>query len=83
VLNRFSNVFDLNNVYFASGMNYPDALSSSALAALTSSPIVLVDNNRALSTKEYVKANINKMNYKHATGGRGAIPDNVFLWLFN
>ena len=83
VLNRFSSDFNLNTVYFASGKDYPDALSTSALAAATVSPIVLVDSNMSPVIKEYIDGNKSKITNKHASGGAGAIPNNIFIWLFN
>ncbi|MFD3157744.1 S8 family serine peptidase [Haloimpatiens sp. FM7330] len=83
ILNRFIGEFDLNTVYFACAKDYPDALSTSALAASTSSPIILIDDNMPQIVKEFIDTNQNKINDKHAIGGRGAILDNTFLWLFN
>jgi len=42
VLNQFSNEFNYDKVYVASGANYPDALCGSALAALSNSPLILL-----------------------------------------
>lgn len=55
ILKEFFDKANLENIYLASGNNYPDALSGSALAAKISSPIVLVSNKIETSIMSFVK----------------------------
>ena len=41
IINRFIDVLDLNNVYLASAVNFPDSLSGSALAQKNKAPLIL------------------------------------------
>lgn len=56
VLSTFGNWLSYDEVYVATGMNYPDALSGSAAAAMTGSPLILtsayeIDDNTAIYAK--------------------------------
>lgn len=75
VLTYFNDRLRLGEVYFATGQNFPDALSGSVLAAAGSHPIVLADNNPDLSTIRYTLKNsgINQCIF----GGDGVLPDSV------
>ncbi|NLO97126.1 MAG: cell wall-binding repeat-containing protein [Peptococcaceae bacterium] len=53
VLNKFETAFDNSIVYVATGENYPDALSASALAALNKAPIVLLTDTSTSYAKKY------------------------------
>lgn len=77
VLNRFSNDFDLSNVYFATGENFPDALAGTALAALTNSPIVLINNALNKATTDFLTLNSNKIKNETAFGGESITPTSV------
>jgi putative cell wall-binding protein len=58
-------------LYFATGWNFPDALSISALAARTDSPVILVDKH--LSAIKNSIGFFGKVDY-HILGGTDAIP---------
>lgn len=60
-----------DNAIVASGENFPDALSGSALASKMDAPIILTDGVNILKQKEYLDNN----NYKNLIllGGTGAI----------
>lgn len=77
VLNAFNNEFDLNKIYIATGNNFPDALSGSALAALTKSPIILSSAGPLPVTKSYVDANINRVNQVFILGGEGVVSNSA------
>ncbi len=53
VLNHFQDTLKLSELYFATGKNYPDALSGSVLAAAGNHPVVLIDKAAGISTTKY------------------------------
>lgn len=73
IINMFSSELDFSNVYLATGMNFPDALAGSALAAMKSAPIVLLNTVPAPSTVTLIneKSSLVKVNY--VLGGKGAV----------
>lgn len=75
-INRFSSEFDLNSVYLATGENYPDALTGSALAWKAVSPIILVTQNSS-ATKDFIKGNLMKIRQVNILGGTGVVPDSL------
>ena len=75
VLDRFELDFDLNILYLATGDNFPDALSGSALAALTKSPIVLTSNSNVKTAKEFVSSKFDLITKINFVGGAGVISD--------
>lgn len=62
---------DSDTAVIASGENFPDALSGSAIAAQKSAPIILTDGQDVLNQKKY----LDTTNYKNLIllGGTGAI----------
>lgn len=71
---------DYSKIYLAKGedANMVDALAGSALAALTNSPIVLVDwNNTIASAKELLSAHITDDSEVIALGGSAVVPNSV------
>jgi subtilisin family serine protease len=83
VLNRFSNDFNLTNVYFATGENFPDALSGSALAALTNSPIVLIGAVSNKDISDFLSLNSNKVQNEGVFGGESITPTAAIKSLIN
>lgn len=75
VLNQFSDTFNYNKVYVASGVSYPDALSGSVLAAKTNSPLILVGSSVDSSVMSSVKAQHDKYNNVIVLGGTGVVSD--------
>jgi hypothetical protein len=66
---------DMTTVFFATGTNYPDALTASALAARTGSPIILVDKNRnEVTTNNFLFNNSGKIKQAYFIGGTAVIP---------
>lgn len=75
ILKEFQDKIDFTNLYVASGKNFPDALSGSALAASTNSPIALVDSNLPSITRSYLGLqNVKNVNI---IGGTGAVSDSL------
>lgn len=74
VLSTFKNDFNLTTLYYASGQNFPDALSGSALAATTSSPILLIGNDENTDINAFIIANLKQITNRELIGGEGALP---------
>lgn len=55
IINRFSDEIDFGSVYLATGNDFPDSLSGSALAAKTNSPIVLVNKFDTTRVKDLLR----------------------------
>lgn len=71
VIKEFENSLNLDNIYIASGNNFPDALSGSVLASNSNAPIVLVDKILSAETLDFLKAqNVKNVN---VLGGIGAV----------
>lgn len=75
ILTYFQDRIKLNEMYFATGENFPDALSGSVLAAAGNHPIVLVNNDPDISTVRYTLKNSGLG--RCIFGGEGVIPDSV------
>jgi spore germination protein YaaH/putative cell wall-binding protein len=81
ILNEFSKDINFNTVYFASGENFPDALSASAAAAKSSSPILLT-NGAYSSAKSLMQANSGSISSIKVLGGTSIIPDLLLQRIF-
>ena len=77
VLNYFDDKFSYDKVYIASGENYPDALSGSALAALSNSPLILVGRSIDSSVMSSIKAQHDKYNNIIVLGGTAVVADSL------
>jgi putative cell wall-binding protein len=64
---------DPGKVFLATGKDFPDALSGSALAAKYNSPILFVNDPLADEVKQYLMENKDKTAKVHLLGGEGAI----------
>ena len=78
IFNRFSSELKLSNLYIASGLDFPDALSVSALAGRQTSFVVL-SNLKGVesSAKEVVTSARPYLDNIYVLGGNGVIVDNV------
>lgn len=74
VVNEFIDTVSFNNTYLANGQAFPDALSGSAAAAKTSSPIILVSNSFDIN-KSIIKPNLGSITTMTVLGGTGVISD--------
>lgn len=74
IANQFSNQ-TVSNVVLASGNDFADALSSSALAHKLNAPVLLVDKNTQLSKDalEYIEAHLQAQGSVYIIGGTGII----------
>lgn len=80
VLSIFGNWLNYDEVYVATGMNYPDALSGSAAAAMTGSPLILasayeVDDNTA------IYANFLRAKKVYGLGGQAILSNEVLSYI--
>jgi len=55
IIKYFAASLDFENCYAATGENFPDALSGSALAAMNTAPVFLVSKSLSLSLLNYMK----------------------------
>ncbi|TWH59716.1 putative cell wall-binding protein [Desulfitobacterium sp. LBE] len=83
ILKKFESNLDLSKICVATGADFPDALSGSALAAKLSSAIVLVDNNNLKSvTTQYSTKSLKQTDDVYVFGLQGVVSDNVISKLF-
>lgn len=77
VLQTFKNNINVDKIYLASGGNFPDGLVGAPIAALTSAPIVLIEESGSYypSTLEAIKGY--KSSQVLILGGTGVISDNI------
>ncbi len=67
---------DTNNIFVATGENFPDALAGAALAARTNSPIILVDNRSVPgSLSKYLGAAPQKIKDMFVLGSSTVVSD--------
>ncbi|MCG4580866.1 cell wall-binding repeat-containing protein [Clostridium cochlearium] len=77
VLNHFNSEFNYDKVYISSGENYPDALSGSALAALSNSSLVLVGKSVDPLVMDSVDLIYNKIKNLIVLGGESVVSNSV------
>ncbi|OAA94181.1 cell wall-binding repeat-containing protein [Clostridium coskatii] len=82
VLSYFKGSIDFDNLYVVkadgpTGNEFADALSGSAAAAKTSSPIILTYNTLYSGMEDFIKSNVPKTASVTAIGGTGAVPDSL------
>lgn len=68
---------DMSKIFFATGKDFPDALSGSALAAKNNSPIIFVNEPLTASVKAFLAKNKSATKGYRLLGGEGAIPAGV------
>lgn len=83
VLQRFRGVLDFNKTYVATGENFPDALAGSALASVSSSPVVLTSPVPGKSTIDLIGLEYTAVNKVYSLGGVGVIPDKAVATLLS
>ncbi|KPU43440.1 N-acetylmuramoyl-L-alanine amidase LytC precursor [Oxobacter pfennigii] len=73
IINKFIGDFKWDKVYVATGSDFPDALSASALAPKTASPVLLTDRNPGSGTRDFILNSIPNENDVVVIGGEGVI----------
>ncbi|WP_346936677.1 cell wall-binding repeat-containing protein [Clostridium sp.] len=77
VLNTFKENINLSKIYLASGMNFPDGLVGAPIAALTSSPIILIEETGNYYPKVLERIKGIKSDQVLILGGNTVISDNI------
>lgn len=80
ILDKFAPELDFNKIYTAIGEGkdgYADSLAGVALAAKTSSPIVLNGKTLSKETGDFIQSKATVASYIIALGGEAAVPYNV------
>jgi putative cell wall-binding protein len=77
ILDAFVNSIDFSFVFVATGSNYPDAISGSALAARLGGPIVLTSSTPSIYTKEIITKNNMQIGSITALGGTAAVSNSA------
>ncbi|WP_346914752.1 cell wall-binding repeat-containing protein [Clostridium sp.] len=77
VLNTFKENINLSKIYLASGMNFPDGLVGAPIAALTSSPIILIEETGNYYPKVLDRIKGIKSDQVLILGGNTVISDNI------
>jgi len=81
IIKKFVDLLDLSTCYLATGESYPDALSGSALAALSKSPLILVSSSLDASTRTFIQERRSTIKNIKVFGGTGVVPDSVLMGL--
>lgn len=74
IINKFKDGLNFNSIYFCTGLDFPDALSGSALAAISKSPVVLVSPKKEEASQELIESNASKIKYVKVLGGEEVLP---------
>lgn len=82
IMQKFINTLNFDNIFLAvangtHGNEFADALSGSALAAKSSSPVVLVYKDMAPSTERFVRENMPDNVNITAFGGSSVVPQSI------
>ena len=78
IFNKFKNELNLSNFYIASGLDFPDALASSALASKQSSFVLLSNVNYVEpEVKQIITNNRLNINNLYVLGGTSAISNST------
>ena len=84
IIKNFSDELNLDKVFIAAGENFPDALSGSALASITSSPIMLISKSPSEKTLEFTNERlIPTRSNLIILGGEGVVPSSLIENLVN
>lgn len=74
IIKTFEDELSFNNIFIASGENFPDALSGSALASLNNNPIILTGMRyNPVTTRNYVAGKLPIVGQIDVLGGVGAL----------
>ncbi|AZV55845.1 cell wall-binding repeat-containing protein [Clostridium sp. AWRP] len=75
VIKEFYNLSKAQKIYVAAGINYPDGLSISPLAAKNNSPVVLVNDNMSFDQIRMVRSNKTTLKECVVVGGEDVTPN--------
>lgn len=74
ILNRFETELNFSDMFVATGINFPDALAGSALAAKKSSGIILIGSTVPKATRNFSYNNSDRLANLYILGGQGVVP---------
>lgn len=80
VLQKFG--FDYSKTFIATGENFPDALTGSALAAAGGNPMLLISGNTSQAVIDTFRANKGIMKMKYILGGEAVVPNSILAKVF-
>jgi len=81
IIKEFEDSLNFNDLYVATGKNFPDALSGSALAAKLNAPILLSDGSISANAESYLQSlTVRRVNL---LGGTGVINETLAAKLQN
>lgn len=73
VISRFVDVLDMDKIYLASALNFPDSLSGAALAQKNRSPLILVSESISKDSQVNIKQTLSSAKNVYVLGLEGAI----------
>lgn len=76
IINQFLGTINLNNIYISTGDNFADALSGSAAAARTTSPIMLSDSFDS-NMYSLIQSNLSSIASVKVLGGAAIVSDSL------
>jgi cell wall-associated protease len=83
IINYFAGELDMSSSFIATGSNYPDALSGSALAAVQGNPMILTNPSVVQqTTKDTISKYADKAEKYYIIGGEKALPKSLIDSLF-
>ncbi|MBU3190273.1 cell wall-binding repeat-containing protein [Clostridium bowmanii] len=83
IIKRFESDINFKSICVATGKDFPDALSGSAIAAMNSTAIVLVDDSNLKNiTTNYISGKLPQVNNVYIFGQQGAVSDATVNILF-
>ncbi|WP_368488203.1 cell wall-binding repeat-containing protein [Clostridium sp. BJN0013] len=77
ILEKFQDDVNYDTVYLANEDDLADGLSGSAMAALTSSPIILIKDKYDSRIQDYLRNKLNLISKINILGGQGVISDST------
>jgi putative cell wall-binding protein len=77
IINKFIEDLDFSTTYLATGEGFSDALTGSAFAASSSSPLILVSNNLSSATKSLLDSRLGDIKQFNVLGGKAVVSEQV------
>lgn len=74
ILNKFTDAYQHDIIYLATGENFADALTGAVYSAKNNGAVTLVKSNLPASTRKYLEENITSSTTFTVFGGEGAVP---------
>ncbi|TGE39651.1 cell wall-binding protein [Desulfosporosinus fructosivorans] len=81
IIKEFANELDFSTCYISTGEYFTDALSGSALASLTNSPVILVSDPVDQSTINFFRSKASSIEKEVVFGGTVIVPESILTSL--